>query len=58
MARVQLELARVRLLLLGLLAGDLALFGQTVSGFFGVALIVIVLAVVLRLALGRRWLHR
>ncbi len=50
--------AIVGLVLLGLLAGDLALFGQTVSGYVGVALIVLVSAVMLRFEIGPRWLHR
>jgi len=50
--------AIVGLVLLGLLAGDLALFGQTVSGYVGVALIVLVSAVVLRFEIGPRSLHR
>ena len=33
--------AIVGLVLLGLLAGDLALFGQTVSGYVGVVLVVL-----------------
>ena len=40
--------AVVGLVLLGFLAGDLALFGQTASGYVGVAVIVVVSAVVLR----------
>jgi hypothetical protein len=50
--------AIVGLVLLGLLAGDLALFGQTVSGYVGVALIVLVSAVVLRFEIGPRSIHR
>jgi hypothetical protein len=36
----------------------LALFGRTVGGYIGVAVIVLVLGVVLRFEIGPRWLHR
>lgn len=48
----------VGLVLLGLLVSDLALFGQTVSGYVGIAVIVAVSAVVLRFEIGPRLLHR
>jgi hypothetical protein len=50
--------AIVGLVLLGLLACDLALFGRTVGGYIGVAVIVLVSGVVLRFEIGPRWLHR
>jgi hypothetical protein len=50
--------AIVGLVLLGLLAGDLALFGRTLSGYVGMAVIVLLSAVVLRIEIGPRWLHR
>jgi hypothetical protein len=50
--------AIVGLVLLGLLAGDLALFGQTVGGYVGIAVIVSVSAAVLRFEIGPRWFHR
>lgn len=46
------------LVLLGLLAGDLALLGQTVAGYVGVAVIVVASAVALRFEIGPRWIHR
>lgn len=48
----------VGVVLLGLLAGDMVLFGQTVSGCAGVAVIVVVSGIVLRFEIGRRLLHR
>jgi hypothetical protein len=42
--------AIVGLVVLGLLAGDLALFGRTVGGYVGIAAIVLAAAVVLRFA--------
>jgi len=50
--------AIVGVVLLGLVAGDLALFGRTVGGYVGVAVIVFVSAVVLRYEIGPRQLHR
>lgn len=50
--------AIIGLALLGLLAGDLALFGQTTGGYIGVAVIVVVSAATLRFEIGPRWLHR
>ncbi len=50
--------AIVGLVLLGLLAGDLALFGQTVTAYVAGGVIVVVSAVVLRFEIGPRWLHR
>jgi hypothetical protein len=46
------------LVLLGLLACDLALFGRTVGGYIGAAAIVLVSGVVQRFEIGPRWLHR
>jgi hypothetical protein len=50
--------AIVGLVLVGLLACELALLGRTVAGYIGVAVIVLVSGVVLRFELGPRWLHR
>jgi hypothetical protein len=50
--------AVVALVLLGLLLGDLALFGHTATGYIGLALIVAASAILLRFEIGPRWLHR
>jgi asparagine N-glycosylation enzyme membrane subunit Stt3 len=50
--------AIVALVLLGLVVGDLALFGHTAAGYVGVAVIVVVSAVLLRFEIGQTWLHR
>jgi len=50
--------AVVGLVLLGLIGADLAVFGRTVAGYVGVAVIIVVSAIVLRFEIGPRWLHR
>jgi hypothetical protein len=50
--------AIVALVLLGLIAGDLALFGHTAAGYVGVGVIVVLSAAWLRFAIGPAWLHR
>jgi hypothetical protein len=49
--------AIVGLLLLAVLAGDLALFGETLGGYAGAVVIVLASALVLRFEIGPDWLH-
>ena len=50
--------AIVGFVLLGLIVGDLALFGHTAAGYVGVGVIVVVSAVLLRFEIGPASLHR
>ncbi len=50
--------AVVALVLLGLLLGDLALFGRTVGGYIGAAVVVLAAGTALRFEIGPRRLHR
>ena len=49
--------AIVALVLLGLIVGDLALFGHSAAGYVGVGVIVVVSAALLRFEIGPARLH-